>query len=70
MKKVNKRGYESSGRVGDNGGSDIRCCCHRLIAVMEEGRIEFVCPRCKRKINIDFSGIASEKEIKKRITFA
>ncbi|MBN1295657.1 hypothetical protein JXA80_02685 [bacterium] len=46
---------------------EIRCACNRLLMKIENQRLEMICPRCKRKVIVDFSGIATEASIRKRI---
>jgi phage FluMu protein Com len=49
--------------------SGIRCHCNRLLAKINGCFLELHCSRCKRKMVIDFTGIADSDQILKRIRY-
>ncbi len=69
MKHRNRHGRNTDGHQKNPSPTDVRCRCNRLMAKMADCKLEFVCPRCKRKIVLDLSGIADDQEILNRITF-
>jgi len=51
------------------GDEELRCHCRRLLARVENGTLELLCPRCKRRALIDLSTLALEGKIDKSVHF-
>lgn len=45
--------------------TELRCCCHRLLARVDEARGTIVlrCPRCKREVLLSVAGQGRGAEI-------